>query len=260
MTQDGGVFEMHAVPVGVLPVPGWEVFFGRNDTSMHELMFYVWLLADGKHKGLVDLGMPTRADDRAALVRACQAVDPRCVLRDVRSLPDLLTELRISPQAIDFACITQAVTYHTGGLLTELLPNAHVYLARAGVQEMLMDPSGHPPVDMFFTTDGWESIRTLAIEQRLHLVEFPVEVVSGVAFEPTGGHHPGSAALKITTTEGVVGILETAFLQGNVEESLPVGISENAAQCRAVIKRYRAECDEVLAIHDPQHVVRFGRL
>jgi hypothetical protein len=37
----------------------------------------------------------------------------------------------------------------------------------------------------------------------------------------------------------------------------PIGIAEDVATCRAVIRRYLAECDEVVAIHDPSNATRF---
>jgi ABC-type Fe3+-citrate transport system substrate-binding protein len=70
-------------------------------------------------------------------------------------------------------------------------------------------------------------------------------------FEATGGHHPGSGGVLVQTDAGRVGILETAFLQRNIEEALPVGIAEDAAQARRVIRHYREEADQVLASHDP---------
>jgi hypothetical protein len=75
--------------------------------------------------------------------------------------------------------------------------------------------------------------------------------VPGVFFETTGGHHPGSAGVRVATSAGVVGLLETAFVQRNVDEVVPIGIAENAALCRKVISRYRRECDLVIPIHDP---------
>jgi len=254
----GGTYTVRAAHVGTLPVPGWEVYFGRNDTTFHDLAFYVWLVTDGSRVGLVDLGLPADPDDRAALVAACQGVDERSLFRDTRGLAEAMAELGVAPEDVDFACVTQTVTYHTGGLDTALLPRAHVYVAAAGVWEMLLDPPGHPPADLYFTATGWSALRDLAVAGRLTLAREAVEVAPGVVFEPTGGHHPGSAAVRVRTEGGTLGLLETAFLQGNVDGMIPVGISEDAARSRAAIRRYRAECDEVLAIHDPAHRARFA--
>ncbi|MFD2767911.1 hypothetical protein [Micromonospora eburnea] len=253
-----GTYAVRAAHVGTLPVPGWEVYFGRNDTTFHDLAFYVWLVTDGERVGLVDLGLPADPADRSALVTACQDVDPRSLFRDTRGLAAAMRELAVQPEDVDFVCVTQTVTYHTGGLDLSLLPRAQVYLAAAGVLEMLTDPPGHPSPDLYFTATGWSALRELAVAGRLTLARDAVEVAPGIVFEPTGGHHPGSAAVRVRTADGTLGLLETAFLQGNVDGIIPVGISEDAARCREVIRRYRAECDEVIALHDPVHLARFG--
>jgi hypothetical protein len=88
-------------------------------------------------------------------------------------------------------------------------------------------------------------------------VDEPTVIAPGIQFETTGGHHPGSAALQIATQEGVTGLLEAAFLERNVADGLPIGIAEDAALCRRVINRYRRECDQVIALHDPANAERF---
>jgi glyoxylase-like metal-dependent hydrolase (beta-lactamase superfamily II) len=249
---------LSCVQVATLPVPGWEAFFGVNDCNLHDLAFYVWLVSDGRHNGIIDLGLPPSSDDRDELDVGCQRVDERSRFRDVKSLAEALAELHIQGTDIDYVMITQTITYHTGGLGPELLPRAHVYLAREGLVEMLTDPPGHPPPALYFTEPSWCFLRTLAAEGRLHAVNEPVEVAPGVVFEPTGGHHPGSAGVRLSTTEGTIGLLETAFLQRNVNEVLPIGIAEDVSLCRRVIRRFRGTCDEVLALHDPGHASRFA--
>ena len=90
------------------------------------------------------------------------------------------------------------------------------------------------------------------------MVDAPTEVVPGVVFETTGGHHPGSAGVRVRTREeGVVGILETAFLQENVAAEIPIGIAEHVAECRRAIKTWKRTCDVVLADHDPSLATRY---
>lgn len=250
-------YTLHAVPVGRLPVPGWEAFFGVNDPSFHELTFYVWLVTDGKTLGLIDAGLPPDPADRAALDEANRQLDPRCTFTDVRPLGEVLDENGISGQDIDFVAITQPITYHTGGLDADALPRAQVYLSRAGFREMIEAPPGHPPTAFYFTERSWSSVRRFAVEGRLHCVDDPCVIAPGIRFETTGGHHPGSAGLRIATPEGVVGLLETAFLDRNVTELRPIGIAEDVAACRAAIRAYVRECDRVVALHDPANAERF---
>ncbi|MFI2713887.1 hypothetical protein ACH495_27575 [Micromonospora sp. NPDC018662] len=250
-------FALTAVPVARLPIPGWEAFFGENDTSFHDLYFYVWLVRDGVRTGLIDLGLPPAVEDRIALDRACQGVDPRSRFHDVRLLPQVLDDLGVRGEDIDFVLLTQTITYHTGGLDATLLPRATVYVPHAGVREMLCAPPGHPPTAFYFTAPAWSALRDLAVAGRLVVTDGPVTVAPGLVFETTGGHHPGSAGVRVRTAHGVVGLLETAFFARNVAEELPIGIAEDAATCRRVIKEYRRSCDEVVALHDPGNAQRF---
>ena len=238
--------------VATHPVGTSKVFFGHDGDEIHRLSFYVWIVrAEDGTVGLVDTGLPAEPDELAAL-RTTGSYD------DVVPLDEVLRADGVEPQDIRWCCVTQAVTYHTGGLSRELLPEAEVWISRAGVLEMLLDPPGHPPTEFFFTDTGWNYLRNLAIEGRLHVVDERTTVAPGVTFETTGGHHPGSAAVRVETGAGIVGILETAFLQENLDREIPVGISEDVAQCRREIRRFKRECDLVLADHDPALATRFA--
>ncbi|TAM83340.1 MAG: hypothetical protein EPN47_04310 [Acidobacteria bacterium] len=243
--------------MATLPVPGWECFFGRHDVEFLNLAFYIWIVRGNGHTGLVDTGLPVDEAERRRLIEGCQIVDKRCVFANIVTLDRFFQEHRLSPQSIDFVLLTQTITYNSGGLLQQFFPRAQVYISRAGVTELLLESPGHPPRDLYFTEATWTFMRTLLIENRLHLVDETTEVVPGLTFETTGGHHPGSAGVCVETAQGRVGILETAFLKENVDLDLPVGIAEDASLCREVIRRYKRECDVVLAGHDPTISDRF---
>lgn len=240
-----------------MPVPGWECFFARNDTAMYDLTFYVWLVRGDSVLGLVDAGLPATEEEMTALNKANQQVDARCVYRDVSTLDEVLEREGVRPEDIDFVAITQPITYHTGSLLPQFFPRAEVYISRAGVLELMLEKVDHPPRQFYFTRETWHFIYDLLMEDRLRLIDEPTEVAPGVWFETTGGHHPGSAAIRLPTSAGIVGILETAFLPRNVDDELPVGVAESVAECRRAIRRYKRICDTVVAIHDPENATRF---
>lgn len=224
--------------------------------EFYPLSFYVWIVRGNGRTGLIDTGLPLDEAERRRLSEACQAVDRRCVFSDVVTLDELQQARQLAPASIDFVLLTQVITYHSGGLLAGLLPRAHVYVARAGIMELLLDPVGHPARDLYLTEASWLFLRRLLIEDRLHLVDVS-EVAPGLIFETTGGHHPGSGGVRIRTGKGMVGILETAFLKANVDEVCPIGVAENVSRCREVIRRYKQECDLVLAGHDPTILEQF---
>ena len=250
-------YQVTAYPVAKLPVPGWECFFGRNDTTFHNLFFYIWIVKDGEKTVLVDTGPPSDEMNFEKLVVGCQSLDERSKMTRIRLLEEILEEADVSPGEIDIVLITQTITYHTGCLLPRHFPRAEVYLSRQGIAEFLLETPGHPPRDLYFTEDTWGFLWKLLVLKKLHLVDDPVEVLPGIIFETTGGHHPGSAGVKIRTPGGTVSILETAFLKENIDKEIPIGIAENASLCREVIKRYKRESDLVLAVHDNSILDRF---
>jgi glyoxylase-like metal-dependent hydrolase (beta-lactamase superfamily II) len=251
------VYELQANLVARLPVPGWECFFGRHDVDFYPLAFYVWVVRNAACTGLIDTGLPLGEVEQRQLEEACQGVDKQCTFSNVVTLDSLLQKRELLPEQVDFVLLTQTITYHSGGLLPQFFPRAQVYISRAGLMEFLLETPGHPPRNLYFTEASWLFLRSLLIEGRLHLVNEHIEVIPGLVFETTGGHHPGSAAVRVKTESGTVGILETAFLKRNVDEELPIGIAENVRICREVIRRYKRECDLVLAGHDPTILDRF---
>ena len=251
-------YSLKACQIAVLPVPGWECFFGRNDTTMHDLAFYVWIVRGNGLVGLIDTGLPLNSYDLARLDEATdQKVDTACVYREIVLLDSLLEREGLTPGQINFVLITQPITYHTGGLVSRLFPRAKVHIPRAGMLELLLDNPGHPPRDFYFTEETWAFLRTLLIEGRILFNDEPTEIAPGIVFETTGGHHPGSAGVRIPTADGIVGILETAFLAPNIEHSMPIGVAESVADCRKAIHRYKQLCDIVVADHDPSLAARF---
>lgn len=250
--------EIQAELAAVLPAPGWAITFGDNDAGLHDLHFYVWIIRCGRTVGLIDTGPPLDESDVAALGASNQAFGDPIGFRRVRTLPEILADAGIAPEDVGFVAITQTVTYHSGGIDAAFLPRATFYMARAGVREFLEDPPGHPAPEFYFTSSSWDSLRTLAIGGRLRLVADSEQILPGVRFEVTGGHHPGSAAVIVHTSEGSVGILETAFLNRNLETDTPIGIAENVSAARRAMRSFKARCDRVVAIHDPGNGTDFA--
>ena len=250
-------YRVTAYPVAKLPVPGWECFFARNDTSFRDLIFYVWVIRDDDRIVLVDTGPPSDDDDFRRLKEACQGVDPRSEMKRLLSVDAVLEQEGITAEQIDVLLITQTITYHSGCLLPQYFPRAKVYLSRQGMMELLLESVGHPPRDLYFTSASWTFLWSLLRENRLFFIDEPVAVLPDLFFETTGGHHPGSAAVTVKTAEGTVAILETAFLKENIDEEMPIGVAEDAAVCRRVIKRFKQQCDLVLAAHDNTILDRF---
>lgn len=238
------------VAIATLPVPGWECVFGRNNCEMRDLIFWIWILKNGEQTGLIDTGCPAGAD-LAALNAANATLDARSVFTVHRSLEEVFAEKNITPESVDFVLISQLITYCTGGLNARNFPKAKVWCVWDGMKEFLTETPGHPPREFYLTAESWSYFRELLMEKRLFFAQGQTQVAAGVTYEPTGGHHPGSAGVRVRTAQGLIGILETAFVQENIDLETPIGIAEDAAKCRETIRTYKKECDLVLAGHEP---------
>lgn len=258
LSGDGGSHAITAELASVLAAPGWALEFGANDSSLHDLSFYVWIVRSGSLVGLIDAGLPFDDAEADALGATNEAFGDSRGFRQVRKLPEILADAGVRPEEVAFVAITQTVTYHSGGIDASFLPNATFYIARDGVLEFLIDPPGHPAPQFYFSASSWASMRTLAIEGRLRLVGEAEQIVPGVRFEVTGGHHPGSAAVLVDTPEGCIGILETAFTERNLQRGTPIGIAEDVAAARRAMNSLGKRCDSVVAIHDAANRSRFS--
>lgn len=248
--SDAPFWEIKPVAVASLPVPGWECVFGRNDCALREIVFWVWILRQGTTIVLIDTGLPCGAD-LEALNQANQQLDSGSVFTVHQNLDALLAGEGIRPEEVGFVLLSQLITYSTGGLCRENLPQATVFCAWEGMQELLTRKPNHPPRNFYLTPRSWNYFRDLLVEDRLVFATNAREVAPGLVFEPTGGHHPGSAGVRVTTPAGIVGILETAFVQENIDHEIPIGIAENAGECREAIRRYCQTCALTLAGHAP---------
>ena len=218
---------------------------------------YTWVIKGNNKTIVLDAGPPPDEENFGKLREGCQRVDLRSELKRVGSLDAAFAQASITPESIDLLLITQPITYHSGGLLQRYFPKASVYVSKAGMLEFLLEPPGHPPRDLYFTEASWSFLWKLLVENRLFVVDDLVEVMPGLFFETTGGHHPGSAAVTANTVGGRVSILETAFLKKNIDDEIPIGVAEDTAACRKAIKRYKKQSDLVLAIHDNTILDRF---
>ena len=253
-----GTHTIRAELAAVLPAPGWAIVFGENDSTLHDLHFYIWIVTDGETVGLIDAGLPLDEAEADALGATNRVFGDDVGFRSVRTLPEVLADAGVDPVDVSFVAITQTVTYHSGGIDAELLPHAVFYVARDGVMEFLSGGPGHPAPEFYFSAASWSSIRALAIQKRLRLVDGSAQIAPGVRYEVTGGHHPGSAAVLVDTPDGTVGVLETAFFNRNLETGRPIGIAEDVAAARRAMVTFAERCDRVVAIHDPANGLDFG--
>lgn len=259
-SADRATHTITAELASVLAAPGWALEFGNNDAELHDLYFYVWIIRCGNQIGIVDTGLPFDDAEAEALGGTNVAFNDARGFRQVRKLPEILQQAGVRPEDVSFVAITQTVTYHSGGIDAEFLPNAVFYIARDGVLEFLDDPPGHPAPEFYFSTSSWLSLRSLTIQGRLRLVGERTQIAPGVEFEVTGGHHPGSAGVLIDTPEGRIGILETAFVNRNLETGRPIGIAEDVAAARKAMRSFTQRCERVVAIHDAENATVFSAL
>src|SRR5438552_4896194 len=108
-------YELQACRIATMPIPGWEIFFARNDVNLYRLNYYVWIVRGNGLRGLIDTGLPIDKTERERLTDVCREVDPQCVFSEVVPLNQLYERCNLKPDLIDFVLLTQPITYHSGG-------------------------------------------------------------------------------------------------------------------------------------------------
>ena len=102
--------------VARLPIARSKVFFGVTDVTPIDIGLHVWLIRTPHSTILVDTGLPIDATEQQRLISANAVRDPGEVFCDLVDLADALADWGTTPDEIDAVLLTQAVTYHTGGL------------------------------------------------------------------------------------------------------------------------------------------------
>lgn len=248
-------YRVRVLPVGSVEVPGPEIFWMSGWETWHTLSINVVLLQGGGHTVLVNSGAPEDLSpisevwtnllgDRAAYRRAPE-----------QGIVAQLAEAGVRPAEVTHLVLTPLQLYTTGGV--PLFDNAQICLSRRGWVHFHTTHQ-HPhdnrwtsisrDVLVHLVTEAWDRVRLLADED---------EIVPGVRTWFAGHHHRASIAVEADTTAGTVVASDAFFYYENVEDDVPLGISEDMYEGLACFARTRRVADHILPLYDPKVFQRY---
>jgi len=237
-------------------VPGAEVYWMRDFDKWYKLSFYSVLLKTEDGYVLVNTGLPDDLSLRNSFIKEWAGSD-RCKFsfKEEEKIENAVSKLNLTPDDISHVIITPVQDYTIGRL--HLFKKAKNYFSRIGWYNDVVNPSPSP----FLNRDVYlpRNIRQYLFEEawnRIKLVENE-EVVKGVEVKWTGCHHRSSMLVKFQYQNKRFCISDSAFLMGNYEKNIPIGIAEDIYECLDAYSYMRRECDVVIPAYDPENAVRF---
>ena len=237
-------------------VPGAEVYWMRDFDKWYRLSFYSALLKTEDGYVLVNTGLPDDLSLRNSFLKEWAGSD-RCKFsfKEEEKIENALSKLNLTPDDISHVIITPVQDYTIGRL--HLFKKAKIYFSRTGWYNDVVNPSPSP----FLNRDVYlpKNIRQYLFEEawnRIKLVENE-EIIKDVEVKWTGCHHRSSMLVKFQYQNKRFCISDSAFLMGNYEKNIPIGIAEDIYECLDAYGYMRRECDVIIPAYDPENTVRF---
>ena len=250
-------YTIRPLAMGSARVPAAEVAWMTTLAGWTRLTFWAVLIEGPRRKILLNSGFPP---DLARL-REHWTGWARAATGEEGHVPEVgpengltaaLARHGVKPEEITDVLVTPLTAYATGGL--DLLTGAQFWLSRRGWIDFHAPDPEMPqlPRDVVFPP---HILRYLVMEapSRLHLLEDePGEFLPGIRAWFCGGHHRSSMAFVVSTAEsGQVALTDAVFTYRNVEENIPLGLSESLEEHYRLYARLKREANLVIPLYDP---------
>lgn len=235
-------------------VPGPEVFWMKDFDKWYKLSFYSFLIGTSDGYVLINTGLPDDLSLRNKFLREWAGSD-RCKFSHVYKIEDALGKLGITPDDISHVIISPVQDYSIGRI--NLFKKAKLYFSKTGWFHDVVLPSPSP----FLNRDIYlpRYVREYLFEEawdRIVLVENE-KVVDEIEVKWQGCHHRSSMMIKFLFQGKEVCISDSAFLEENVTQNIPIGIAEDIYECLNAYQEMRKECNIIIPAYDPRNVEKF---
>ncbi len=254
-------YTITALKMGETTVPCAELYWMTKLTGWEPLTFWAFLIENDERRVLLNTGFP---QDYSSLHKHWTAWAKSAtgeeghvpVVHAENLIVNALKEKNLTPDQIAHVLITPMTAYATGGL--DHFQKSTIWISRSGwVDFHAPDPDmpqlpRHivfpPHVLQFLVGDAAERIKLLPDEE--------TEFLPGIRAWFCGGHHRSSMAFLIQTPKGTAGITDAIFKYKNIEENIPLGLSESLEEHYKMFARMKRETDLVLPLYDPLLIER----
>jgi len=242
--------------MGATNVPSAEIYWMTKLTGWEDIVFWAFLIENDERRVLLNTGFP---EDYSALhdhwtgwaKSATGEAGHAPIVEPENSIENALRSKRVQPDQIDDVIVTPLTSYATGAL--DRFPKARIWISRRGWTDFHAPDPEVPqlPRHIVFPPHvlGWLVADGAG---RLHLLpDEEVEPIPGIRSWFCGGHHRSSMAFLVETAKGIVGLTDAIFTYRNIEDGIPLGLSESLEEHYRLFARIRREADIVVPLYDP---------
>ena len=250
-------YSIKTIEVGSAPgAPGPEFFWMRKWNQVFTLSFQMLVIQGNGKNILVNTGLTKEIIDDMNLVWS-NSLGEQCQLKISRDPIQALKDLGIKPEDIDYIIATPLKHYALGNI--DKFKNAKICLSKKGWIDCMAPKYKGTLLDAREWSVPDRILKYLFFEawDRLILLEDNHKILSGIETFWSGGHHRSSICVKIKTKKGNVIASDTFFKLENVEQNIPIGITENVFECLDCYKRVREEGDIIIPLYDEDNFLRF---
>ena len=237
-------------------VPGPEVCWMRDFDKWYRLYFYSFLIKSDEEYILINTGLPDDLRLRNEFL-ANWAKSDRCKFSVVEKIENVLNKIGLSTDDISHVIITPIQDYTIGRI--NLFKKAMIYFSKKGWFSDVVNPSPSPFLNRdiylpkyirnYLFEEAWNRIRLLDDNDRVKELEV----------KWTGCHHRSSLTIKFNFENKTFCISDSAFLMGNYELNIPIGIAEDIYECLDAYEYMKKHCDFVIPAYDPDNLKRYEK-
>jgi glyoxylase-like metal-dependent hydrolase (beta-lactamase superfamily II) len=242
--------------MGSTNVPAAELYWMTQLTGWEDLVFWAFLIENDERRILLNTGFPedygSLHDHWTGWAKAATGQEGHVpVVRPENLVQNALREKGVAPEQIDHVMVTPLTSYATGGL--DRFRDARIWISRRGWIDFHAPDPDVPQLPRHIVFPP-HVLQWLAGEGAGHLQLLPdeeTEPVPGIRSWFCGGHHRSSMAFLVETAKGVVGFTDAIFMYRNIEQNIPLGLSESLEEHYKLFARMRREADIIVPLYDP---------
>ncbi|MCL4812668.1 MAG: hypothetical protein KJ061_09295 [Vicinamibacteraceae bacterium] len=249
-------YDITVLKVGQCEVPGPEVYWMSHWDTWEQLYFWLVVIQGGGKTAIVNTGPPV--DLRPMNEVWAKAIAPRSqmLVQPGERPEEVLSTIGLKPADVDYVLITPLQAYATGNI--PLFTNAQVCISRRGWIEdfhaprfeMMIPRKLRIPDDVLVYLD-------VTAPEKVRLLDDEDEILPGLRAMWTGVHHRSSMTYLVDTADGTVAISDSYFKLRNIEEDVPLGITESMEECHVSYGRVRKAASRFLPLYEPLVGERF---
>jgi len=241
--------------VGELMVPSAEIYYMQKFDTWEAINFYVFYLnVNGKHI-LINTGVPNNPE---VLTKFWEQWDPRSKFKKYFSMQEILGNLGLSSDDINYVFITPLVGYSTGNL--DLFSKAKILIHRKGwvdfwAPSLKRGSFSDLPLEVVMEK---KVLCKLITEQRNNIVLVEDQKIEELNAETIFGgvHHRSSMIIVFDINGKKIAFTDSIFTLENYRTRTPIGILESIDEAYGVFNKLD-KVNVIIPIFDRELEVRF---